>query len=119
MSAIIRLTKMGLIKPPTYVAGNTQYETIMGSVAYGVSNDASDMDIYGFCIPPKDMIFPHLRGEIPDFGYQTQRFEQYQQHHIIDSSAGKEYDLNIYSIFKYFQLFMDNNPNMIDSQFTP
>lgn len=119
MSIITRLHTQGLIKPPTFVFGGTQYETIMGSQAYGVSGDSSDMDIYGFCIPPKDYTFPHLRGEIPSFGTPGPRFEQYQQHHVKEGSTGKEYDLNIYNIVKYFQLCMDNNPNMIDSLFTP
>lgn len=92
--------------------------TIMGSQAYAVSGESSDIDIYGFCIPPKDMIFPHLAGVIPGFGNQIQKFEQFQQHHILDKDSGKEYDLNIYNIIKYFQLVMDNNPNMVDSLFT-
>jgi len=95
------------------------YLTEMGSVAYGCSSDDSDIDIYGFCIPRKDTIFPHLAGEIPGFGNQIQRFDQYQQHHILDQDAKKEYDVTVYSIVKYFQLCMENNPNMIDSLFTP
>ena len=89
----------------------------MGSVAYGVAGDASDSDIYGFCIPRKDMLFPHLSGEIEGFGKPKARFAQWQEHHIKD--ADKEYDFSIYNIVKYFQLAMDNNPNMIDSLFTP
>lgn len=113
------LIKRGLISPPGFLADNIQYETLMGSVAYGVANNISDCDVYGFCIPPKDMIFPHLCGEILGFGRQIKRFDQYQEHHIQDKDAGKEYDLAIYSIVKYFKLCMENNPNMIDSLFTP
>ena len=72
---------------------NVHYLTMMGSVAYGVSSDTSDTDVYGFCIPKKDMIFPHLKGEIPGFGTQVKRFEQWQEHHIIDKEADKEYDV--------------------------
>lgn len=118
MDLIERLHSKGLIKPPPFVIGGTQYLTIMGSVAYAVSSDNSDMDLYGWCIPPKDMIFPHLRGEILGFGQQIQRFEQFQQHHILEKDHGKEYDFNIYNIIKFFQLVMDNNPNMVDSLFT-
>jgi predicted nucleotidyltransferase len=118
-STVQRLTQRGLITPPGFLPSNVHYETMMGSIAYGVSTDASDVDVYGFCIPPKDMIFPHLRGEILGFGRQKKRFEQYQQHHIDDDEAGKQYDVTIYSIVKYFHLCMDNNPNMIDSLFTP
>jgi predicted nucleotidyltransferase len=91
----------------------------MGSVAYGVAGDDSDSDIYGWCIPPKEMVFPHLAGQIPGFGKQIQRFQQYQQHHIIDESTKKEYDFSIYNIVKFFQLCMDNNPNMVDALFVP
>jgi uncharacterized protein len=118
MSIVQRLHKKGLIKPPPYVTGGTQYETLMGSVAYGVSSDTSDCDIYGFCIPPKDMVFPHLIGEIPGFGNQIKRFQQYQEHHIHEKDTAKQWDIQIYSIIRYFQLCMDNNPNMIDSLFT-
>jgi predicted nucleotidyltransferase len=99
------------------------YETVMGSVCYGVSTDVSDFDTLGFCVPPKDMLFPHLAGVIPGFGRQPKRFEVYQQHHVFDkdalNGAGRSYDLNVYSITKYFQLCMENNPNMVDSLFTP
>jgi predicted nucleotidyltransferase len=123
MSTIQRLTDRNLIKPPRWLPNNVAYETIMGSVAYGVSGDTSDMDIYGFCIPHKDDLFPHLKGEIPGFGRQIRRFDQFQQHHVIDVDAlggrGRSYDFSIYSIVKYFQLAMENNPNIIDSLFTP
>lgn len=98
---------------------NTAYMTIMGSQAYGVSADDSDLDVYGFCLPPKDLVFPHLAGEIPGFGRQIQRFEQWSEHHIKDPNKKVEYDFVVYSIVKYFQLCMENNPNMIDSLFTP
>ena len=116
---IQRLTKKGLIKPPQWVSGSTQYETIMGSVAYGVSSDTSDMDIYGFCMPPKGIVFPHLEGYIKGFDSQIPNFDQFQKHHVKDKDNRKEYDLAIFSIIKYFKLCMDNNPNMIDSLFTP
>jgi len=118
MSTVARLTKKGLINPPSFVQGSTMYETIMGSVAYGVSGDTSDMDVYGFCMPSKTIVFPHLAGYIEGFSTQIPSFDQYQEHHIIEKDTRKEYDLNIYSIIKYFKLVMGNNPNMIDSLFT-
>lgn len=106
------------IKPPKWLPDNVMYEVMMGSESYGVSSNDSDIDVYGFCIPPKDMVFPHLSGEIYGFGTQIKRFEQYSEHHII-ASNGKEYDVTIYNIVKYFQLAMENNPNMLDSLFVP
>lgn len=117
MSVTVKLHQAGMIKPPKFVHSNVMYETIMGSVAYGVSSDTSDMDIYGFCVPPQKVVFPHLDGQIDGFGRQKKRFDQFQQHHV--KWNDKEYDLSIYSIVRYFALCMENNPNMIDSLFTP
>ena len=115
MASIIQdLSKKKIIRPPKFLPNSVQLEVMMGSVAYGVSTDLSDIDVYGFCIPDRSDVFPHTRGEIPGFGKQVKRFEQYQEHHVID-----KYDFSIYSIVKYFQLCMDNNPNMIDSLFVP
>jgi predicted nucleotidyltransferase len=123
MSTLQQLADRSLIKPPRWLPGNVQYETIMGSVAYGVSSDSSDLDVYGWAIPPKDDLFPHLRGEVPGFGTPRPRFEQYQEHHVKDRDAlaghGRMYDLLIYGIVKFFNLAMENNPNVIDSLFTP
>lgn len=123
MNIIQELSQKGLITPPKWLPDNVMYVTIMGSTAYGVSTDNSDYDLYGFCVPPKDVVFPHLTGHISGFGKPYKPFSQYQQHHIVDPSAnagkGREYDITIYSIVKYFQLCMENNPNMVDSLFTP
>ena len=54
------LEKKGLVADaPPFLKNSVCYEVVMGSVAYGVSNDSSDMDIYAFCIPPKDILFPY------------------------------------------------------------
>jgi len=114
------LIKKEIIKDfPSFLQNSIQYEVMMGSVAYGVSSDVSDIDIYGFCIPYKEIIFPHLSGEISGFGRQKQIFEQFQKHHIQDISKGVIYDISIYNIVKYFMLCMENNPNMVDSLFVP
>jgi uncharacterized protein len=107
----------GKVHPPSWLPDNLCYETMMGSVAYGVSSDTSDMDVYGICMPPKDMVFPHLAGEIFGFGRQVKRFETWQEHHV--SANDKTWDFQILGIVKFFQLAMENNPNIIDSIFTP
>lgn len=122
MSRVRRVIQKGIIpknSAPRHFPDSIQYETIMGSVAYGVSSDTSDMDIYGFCIPEKHVIFPHLAGHIPGFGQQPEKFEQWSVHHIKDEEKNTEYDFCIYNIVKYFSLVMENNPNMVDSLFTP
>ena len=120
-SIVQSLAEAGRLQPPKWLPNAVAYETLMGSVAYGVSSDTSDSDVYGFCVPPKDNLFPHLAGEIPGFGRQIQRFEQYQQHHIpgLAGEEAKSYDVTIFSLVKFFHLAMENNPNVIDSLFTP
>ena len=113
------LNDKGLINPPKWLPTNCCYLTLMGSVAYGCSSDTSDCDVYGFCIPPKDIVFPHLSGDINGFGKQKQRFDQWQKHHVEDASARKNYDFTVFSIVRYFHLCMENNPNALDSIFTP
>ena len=113
---------------PSFLKTNVHYETIMGSHAYGVADTSvkakiPDYDVYGFAIPPKELIFKHLTGWIPGFGPEPRGFEQWQKHHMFDEDAlggvGKEWDVQIFNIVKFFELCRENNPNMIDSLFTP
>lgn len=115
-----KLRSAAVIHPPRWLVDNTIYLTQMGSVSYGVSGDSSDVDVYGCCVPPKDMVFPHLAGEILGLGRQKERFDQWQQHHV-QPPDGREttYDFQVFGIVRYFQLCMECNPNMIDSLFTP
>jgi uncharacterized protein len=133
MNLLQHLTDQKLIHPPTWLPANLHYLTIMGSVAYGVvdtnnDDETHDFDLYGFCIPPKEIVFPHTAGAIWGFGAYKDgmpqgHFGQFQQHHVVDPTArggkGREYDLQIYNIVKFAQLCMECNPNMIDSLFTP
>lgn len=118
------LYRRGLVSgAPAFLLNNVQYEVVMGSIAYGVAEDDSDMDVYGFAMPPKDDLFPHLRGEVAGFDDLQPRFTQFQQHGIMDKDAlggqGREYDITLYSISRYFRLLTENNPNIIDSLFVP
>ena len=121
MSSIFdRLCSDQLIKNyPSHMKNNIHYEVIMGSTAYGVSDNTSDIDVYGFCMPPKHILFPYSNGSLFGFGSKPNNFEQFQQHHIIDKGRGKEYDISIYNIVKFFNLCMENNPNMVDALFVP
>lgn len=114
-----KLTQANLISPPKWLPDRVGYLTIMGSMAYGVNNDDSDLDIYGFAVPPKNIVFPHVDGTIKGFGDQGEIFEQWTQHHIKSEDGKKEYDFAVYNIVKFFQLCMQNNPNMVDCLFTP
>jgi predicted nucleotidyltransferase len=131
------LAKKGLINPEPFVLSNTMYLTVMGSHAYGcadtsVRNKMPDYDTYGFCIPPRGMLFPHSEGHIVCFGDKpgtyirygepSVGFEQFHKTHVIDKDAhggnGQEYDFTIFNIVKFFELCRQNNPNMLDSLFT-
>ena len=123
MNLISELARKKLITPPKFLADTVQLLVISGSHAYGVDSKGSDWDLYGFAIPPKEVVFPHLAGYIPGFGSQPKKFEQFQAHHIHDSEAADgvnpDCDMVVYSIVKFFQLCMGNNPNMVDSLFVP
>lgn len=139
MSNILaELSEKGLISPPPWLTMNTQYMTIMGSHAYGVADTSvrdkiPDYDVYGWAIPPKEFLFPHTHGHIMAYGNKPgdlirfgpplKGWAEYQKHHIKDAEAngghGKEWDLQIFNIIKFFELCRQNNPNMIDCLFTP
>lgn len=104
-------------KPLWMDKNSIHYEGINGSWAYGNATEKSDFDIYGFCIPPAEVIFPHLRGNIPGFDENDKKFEQYNLQNVLIKN--KECDFSIYNIAKYFYLCSNCNPNMIDSLFIP
>jgi hypothetical protein len=96
----------------------------MGSHAYGVADThvaghIPDFDLYGFAIPPKTIVFPHLTGKIPGFGTKPDLFNQFQTKKTVkDPKDGKEYDFQIQSIVNFFEFCRQNNPNWIDSLWT-
>jgi hypothetical protein len=122
-SHVQKLFERKIAHCPPWLPSNIHYERMMGSVAYGVSGDSSDIDLCGFAIPPRDEVFPHLRGEIVGFGRQKQRFSNYQEHHLRCpddlGGAGRSYDVSVYNIVDFFNLAMANNPNMVDALFVP
>lgn len=96
---------------------DVHYEVITGSTAYGMDTGSSDTDVVGICIPPAEWVFPYsLGGHIEGFGPPPPKFDNFQQHHILDDN-GKEYDVAVYSIVKFFQLAAENNPNICDLLF--
>lgn len=116
-SVIKKLVNDNKISFPYDFVGEPSYEVIMGSEAYGVSNEGSDIDVYSVCVPTKELVFPHLTGHIYGFGPKPKTFENYQKHHIMMDN--QEYDVVVYGIVKYIELCSMANPNMIDSMFVP
>lgn len=100
------LVNKKLLTTPVWLPTNTMMLATMGSIAYGVAEDTSDFDVYGFCIPPKKDVFPYAEKL---YGFDNVSvFEQFQHHHVLDKNAlggkGREYDFTIFSIVKYFKL---------------
>ena len=117
---ITDLARQNLIHPPRWLPTNTQYLGYAGSASYGVSSDTSDMDCFGFAIPPKEVVFPYsVGGEIVGFSTPSERFRVWTEHHIKTVDNQKEYDFSVYNIVDFFKLCMDNNPNMLDVLFLP
>lgn len=125
-STIARLNEKGILPLDgslKWMRHNIHFECYMGSVAYGASNDTSDMDVYAWCIPPKEVVFPHLYGWIKGFGSKPAEFDNWSRHHVKDKDAiggkGREYDFSVYSVIQFFNLCMAGNPNMVDALFVP
>lgn len=117
MSTIKALHKAGKLSLSKDFMTDIVYEGVTGSTAYAATNNASDMDIYGICMLPLDMAFPHRIGYIKGFGPAPEFFETMNQHHIQYNE--KEYDVAILSIVKFFSLAAENNPNIVDVLFLP
>ena len=124
---LTRLEEKRLIDPPPLLVDNCQYLTIAGSHSYGCANaadqdDPSDIDCVGFWIPPKECVFPHLRGEIPGFSTPGPTFLKPWESKAHDPDAcggrGQDYDIKIFNIVPMFKLLMQCNPNLIDAIFT-
>jgi len=96
---------------PKWLDDSLSYEVVTGSHAYGCAVESSDMDISGFCVPPKDYVFPHVGGAVWGFhGTPIKNFEQW---------INKSPDVTIFNIIKFFNLIINCNPNIIDILYVP
>lgn len=94
-----------------------QYETRMGSMAYGANiGDTKDIDVYGWAFPTRKLMFPYEHGIVAGFNDKDAKtFKQFQKEVEID---GHPIDFSIYGVAKYLRLVAEGNPNMLDSLFT-
>jgi uncharacterized protein len=102
---------------PSFVKDNLVLEVLMGSSVYGATTEDSDIDVYAVCLPPQDVMFPYLSGEIPVFDQKTEPFRTYSKHHIM--YGDKSYDVKVYSLVHFFRLATDGSPNVLDTLFVP
>lgn len=86
------------------VEKNKIFEFIRGSQAYGTNTPESDEDIGGVVMPTRDIILGVTKFEVLDSWKDDQ---------------GNKIDKSMYSMNKAFDLFIDNNPNMLDFLYAP
>lgn len=88
----------GIKNMPEWLPERTIYICLAGSHAYGTSTPTSDIDYRGIAIPTEEYFHGYLN-----------RFDQY---------VGKEVDITIFGLLKFFKLAADNNPNILELLFT-
>lgn len=113
-----KFVKAKKIHPPEWLISNCHFLVTAGSHAYGCATNESDIDIFGFCTPKLNILFPHLDGHINNFGTPPQKFDRWNEAHIFDDD-GREYDFNVLNIVNFVELCRKNNPDMIDVLFAP
>lgn len=85
----------------------------VGSQAYGLSTDTSDLDEKGVCIEDFET-FCSLQGEFEQLEYRTAS-ERTGKHDA--KSEPEDLDLTIYSLRKFLRLATYGNPNIVELLF--
>ena len=112
-----KLVEENDLTPPKWLTSRVHFEVLAGSHAFGTSNEDSDRDLVGFCMPPMEVLFPVLDGSIPGFGRQKQSFEIYDEDHL--SYRGDSWDITMFSITRFYATCMDANPTWLEALFVP
>lgn len=113
MKLIQDILEKNNISHEKWMTANIIFATKTGSIAYEVTDQESDVDIYAVTIPPKSFIYPDKQF-IVDFDHQP-NFSQWQNHHL--SYNDVTYDISIFNIVKYINLLLDSTPNILDTLF--
>ena len=113
-----RLERQKKITPPAWLIDQVHFACITGSEAYGCNTDNSDRDIYGWCIPRIEYIFPHTQGYLVHYD-NLPKFNEFEMHGVEDTDSGVNYDFKIYNLVHYVKVLCKQNPNMLDSLFSP
>lgn len=107
----------------------TQWLVLTGSHAYGTATATSDIDVRGWCVPPKRYRSGFLLGfEQADSPTQIEPFREpiadflwthSLEHKAEDLRAGEALDGAVYDVRKFVKLAADANPNVLDILFSP
>ena len=106
---------------PPWMRCSIIHEVVCGSHAYGMDVPDSDVDIVAIAVPPPEIMYPHLVGEIPGFplpyGLEGRDISQVQR--MLTDKDGVQYDISIYTLGKFANLAVKGSPNIITSLYVP
>lgn len=86
------------------IQDNLMFLFTRGSQAYGTNNEFSDEDIGGVCLPTRNVILG---------------VDKFEQDDVWVDENGEKVDKSIYNFNKAMDLFLENNPNMLDFIYAP
>lgn len=97
-----------------WLKNNTVYVTLHGSQAYGLTNEFSDVDVKGICVPPKEVEYDlYHRFE------QAENFPSLEENlSHLKNPKNPKFESTIYSLRKFFLLAAEVNPNIIELLWT-
>lgn len=111
------------------LAKATQFLTVSGSWSYGTATESSDVDIRGFCIPPKEYRsgFLHTFDQADSSEHMEPLRAEVARHFAGISGeavagrleAGEKIDGAVYDLRKFVKLAIEANPNILDVLFAP
>lgn len=102
MSIVAELTRRGLIGPPSLVLASGRFEVKMGSWAFGTASSDSDVDVYGFFVPPQEVAPEAVADELRIL------------HLVVD---GTEHDIVLFSLDKFFERCVAGRSQSIETLF--
>lgn len=102
----------------------THYLVMAGSHSYGMATAESDVDVRGWCIPPKNFLLSyHKKFEQNDEGWKQDEFPWLKSLKyrlgagILHNTQDELIDSCIYNLSKFMKLAADCNPNIIELLF--
>jgi len=93
-----------------WLKDNIIYATKHGSVAYGLNDEWSDLDLKGFCIPPKEVEYNLFHK----FEQAENDVEFNNQYGSLANPNNPKIESTVYTLKKIFTLAADVNPNCIE-----